>query len=73
MAGRVWPGAVELGLQDMPKLSPIRCSLAGPDAQTWLNQLAAEDEKGAPLTVAERRRILRGTSWKPRHLRDKPR
>ena len=66
---RVWPGAVELGLQDMPKVSPIRCSLADSDSQTWMNQLAAEREKGAPLTVAERKRILRGKSWLPRHKR----
>lgn len=62
--GRMWPGAEERGLQDLPQLSPIVVDLSVPEAQCWLNVLAAERQKGAPLTKAEERRIYRGRPWR---------
>jgi hypothetical protein len=63
---RVWPGAVEKGLQELPQYSPIVVDLRDPESQTWMNQQAAEREKGAPLTGLERRRILHGRDWRGR-------
>lgn len=63
---RTWPGAVERGLQELPPRSPEVVDLRDPDNDTWMNQLAAEQEKGAPLTGLERRRIQHGRDWRGR-------
>lgn len=63
---RVWPGAVERGLQELPPYAPQVVDLRDPDNDTWMNQLAAEREKGAPLTGLERRRIQHGRDWRGR-------
>lgn len=61
---RIWPEAVEKGLQELPRYSPEVVDLREPDSQTWLNQVAAEREKGAPLTGLEIRRIQHGRDWR---------
>lgn len=51
----------------MPRVAPgAPLNLALPEQHTWMNQIAAEREKGAPLTEAELRRILRGADWRPK-------
>lgn len=68
---RMWPGAEERGLQKLPDLSPIVVDLAVSEAQCWMNELAAEREKGAPLTTAEKRRIYRGRPWRSPRARER--
>lgn len=59
----IWPGAVEAGLQKYAKYPEV-IDLTTPEQQTWMNQVVAEREKGAPLSGPELRRILRGEHWK---------
>jgi hypothetical protein len=37
--------------------------LRDPENDTWMNQVHAEREKGAPLSKIERQRILDGKRW----------
>jgi len=65
-----WPGAYERGLEDLPDVSPLKGDLTGPLEQCWMNLDAAAQEKGAPLSKVEERRILRGRPWRSRRARE---
>ena len=41
-----------------------RISLLDDNHDTWVNQVRAAREKGAPLTAQERGRILAGRHWR---------
>ena len=56
---RLWPGAVEAGLQKLP----IVVDLRDDDQQTWMNQDAAARQKGQPLSLLEQSRVVAGRWW----------
>ena len=61
---RQWPGAYERGLQALPALAPGVADLQAPEQHCWMNVLAAERLKGAPLSSLELSRIYSGRPWR---------